>query len=66
MHKELLKKKQFQEYAPENESLLESIMFPQKKQSNSDACILIHKGDGRLLLTGKNGIYDNFIRQKFA
>lgn len=32
---------------------------------NADGCVLIHRDDGRLLITDKNGIYDNFIRKMY-
>lgn len=39
------------------------------KKTNSEdhnISILIHKVDGRLLLTGKSGIYEDYIRTKFG
>ena len=30
-----------------------------------DGCMLIHRDDGRLLITDKNGIYDKFIRTMY-
>lgn len=38
------------------------------KKSNSEEhniSILIHKVDGRLLITGKSGIYEDYIKSKF-
>ena len=33
--------------------------------SSVNISILVHKVDGRLLLTGKSGIYEDYIREKF-
>lgn len=33
---------------------------------NSDLTVILHKNEGRLLLTDKNGIYDTFLRKQFA
>lgn len=30
-----------------------------------DGCILVHRDDGRLLMTDRNGIYDSFIREMY-
>jgi hypothetical protein len=32
---------------------------------NMDGCILVHRSSGRLLITDKNGIYDQFIRKMY-
>jgi hypothetical protein len=48
---EILKKKETKNYKVKNHDI--------------DGCVLIHKDDGRLLLTDKNGLYDNFIRKMY-
>ena len=34
-------------------------------QIKPDGCILVHRDDGRLLMTDRNGIYDSFIREMY-
>lgn len=35
-----------------------------KHQNNSDLTIILHKTEGRLLLTGENGLYDQIIKKE--
>lgn len=48
---EILKKKELKNYSVGDRKV--------------DGCVLIHRDDGRLLITDKNGIYDNFIRKMY-
>jgi hypothetical protein len=48
---EILLKKNLQDYHP--------------KSLEMDGCILVHRSNGRLLLTDKNGIYDQFIKRMY-
>lgn len=49
LHEEILRKKDLRNY--------------QVYKGETDGCILIYKNNGRLLLTDKNGIFDDFIRK---
>lgn len=51
-----MKRKEFKEYSQE--------INKKSEEYQGDGTILIHKNDGRLLITDKNGIYDSFIRSK--
>lgn len=35
-------------------------------KDDSDVTVILHRNEGRLLLTDKNGFYDSLIRQQFA
>jgi hypothetical protein len=50
-HCEILLKKNLPNYQPMSKEM--------------DGCLLIHRSNGRLLLTDKNGIYDTFIKRMY-
>ena len=35
-------------------------------KDSSDVTFILHKNEGRLLLTDKNGIYDSLLRKQYA
>lgn len=35
-------------------------------KDESDVSVIVHKNEGRLLLTDENGVYDTLIRQQFS
>ena len=55
VHEEKLQKKKLKAYKSEFDDTRNRI----------DGCILVHKDDGRLLMTDRNGIYDSFIREMY-
>lgn len=44
--------------------LKKSELAKYKSQNTSDVAIILHKTEGRLLLTGENGLYDQIIKRE--
>jgi hypothetical protein len=44
--------------------LKKSDLAKYKPQNTSDLSIILHKTEGRLLLTGENGLYDKLIKHE--